>query len=89
MSRSYLPTPHVRTVITAVLKKRLEDLTAAGPEWGSEKHLILDALTWLEALPTCMDVLPARPRGNRRNWHYQFTPKGLALLKEKEGDVKP
>lgn len=89
MSRAYLPTPQVRTVITAALKARVEALTAAGPEWGNEKHLMLDALTWFETLPTCMDVLPSSPRGNRRNWHYQFTPRGLALLGEKEGAVQP
>lgn len=88
MSRAYLPTPQVRTVITAALKARLETLTAAGPEWGNEKHLLLDALTWFEALPTCMDVLPPPPRGNRRNWHYQFTPRGLALLGEAKEEVK-
>lgn len=85
MSQAYLPTPQVRAVITAALKTRLEDLTAAGTEWGNEKHQMLDALTWFESLPTCMDVLPARAKGNRRNWHYQFTKRGLALLGAQEG----
>lgn len=53
MKYSLCPTNQVKAVIVAALKERLESFIDGTENWGDQKHQTLDALVWMQQLPTC------------------------------------